>query len=274
MKTRKNLLFITIGVLAGCMLLAYTHHLEEKKLRALSVIDELQTRLKSVAGQESQIQPEKISIRWDNGDGYTIRIPPTESFLIAKPEEGCSFERHPALSLFHRETAIAQRVFTERGFILSPINSSADIADERLYDYVQSYTKGDNLCAVKVNPDCSSHPGISRETHHRMSISCGNTYTKARKQQIPFLEALELRNANTIVRLTKQSGQFFRISISGTRGGGYAILKKEGDKYRTLLISQEAPACSLVEKEQIPSEIVCSCIDETNADIAYREWCT
>ena len=86
-------------------------------------------------------------------------------------------------------------------------------------------------------------------------------------RDIPFEEAL-IRDAlgfedpRSSATVTHQSGQFFKVKVrvptgspSGW-GGGYAILKKEGDKYRVLYEGQESPHCDVVEEENIPNEIM------------------
>ncbi|NIS38285.1 hypothetical protein GWN26_07170, partial [Candidatus Saccharibacteria bacterium] len=221
---------------------------------------ELMARLEAI-DSESYIQARKsnfTSFRWNDGEGYNIVVPATESFFIVKPKEGCPFDREKTVGFFSKELSAAEKVFAERGFVLDVRNSSTGASDKSLYDYIQSYKKNDEMCAVAVDPDCSSYQGGGTEMAHQLRVSCGSGFAEARAEQIPFLDALDLKNTNSALRIGSRSGDFFRVGVGGFRAGSAAILKKEGDSYRVLFIGQEGPPCSLLEKEQIPHEVLSS----------------
>lgn len=279
MKLGKNLFSVIVLVAIGCLLLMGIHYFTERRLRSLSVTNELLGRFKFLVRSGSYLQPLRGDIGWDNGDGYTIRVPSAESFFIANPQEECSLGPHPALSIFRQEISVAQQVFAKRGFVLDLTNSSAEIPDFPVFDfgnhgdYVQAYQKDDKVCVVRIPSDCRGrtdfgHLYIRNEPdHHRMRVSCANmsAYADARKEQLPFLEALELRNTSAMVRGVRRSGQFFSVNL----GSGIAFLKKEVDVYRVLTVTQEMLPCSLVDKEQIPHELLhsdparCECLDDS-----------
>lgn len=82
-------------------------------------------------------------------------------------------------------------------------------------------------------------------------------------EQALIRDALGLKDPRSKAVVTHQSGQFFiaevRVPIEASPtgwGGGHAILKKEGDRYRALYKGQENPPCDVVEEENIPNEIV------------------
>ena len=82
-------------------------------------------------------------------------------------------------------------------------------------------------------------------------------------EQALIHDALGFADPRSKAVVTHQSGQFFKVDVrvpieaSPTGwGGGYAILKKEGDKYRALYKGQEPPRCDVVEEENIPNEII------------------
>ena len=180
-------------------------------------------------------------------------------FFVVNEKNNCFGkiqESYP--SIYEKELSIAEKMFLERGYVLNKNNSSVDEFDKRLYDYVQTYTKGDELCAVIVNADCSSYGGSGMDISHELRVSCGNTLKEASNEQIPFLETLELKDTNSVVRVNNQSGDFFQLGVGGFRGGQTAVVKKEGETYRLLLMAQEGPSCELIEKEQIPHEILSS----------------
>lgn len=253
---------VTLGIIAVAVavivifLLFNTYKNKEKELRELSITGELITRFKS-ADSRTDTRISSSGFRWNSDDGYSIFVPSTEAFSLVKPGVGC-FERDLVPDLFKKELSIAKRVFTERGFVLDKTNSSTSTSDRHFYDYVQAYKKGDELCRVVANPDCSSYEESNGQVEHQLRVSCGNTFAQAREEQIPFLEALELKDKNGIIRIKNQSGAFFEVGLGYLRGGSTAVLKKEGDSYRILFIGQESPSCDLIDTEKIPSEVLSS----------------
>ena len=81
-------------------------------------------------------------------------------------------------------------------------------------------------------------------------------------EQSLIRDVLGLKDSRSKAVVTHQSGQFFvvdvRVPVNSPSGwgGGYAILKKEGDRYRVLHQGQESPPCDVVEEENIPSKII------------------
>ncbi|MFC1720958.1 hypothetical protein ACFL0K_01755 [Patescibacteria group bacterium] len=227
-----------------------------KELRNLTPVNELLMRF-SQMDLFLNTQLRNGDIRWINEDGYSILVPGTEYFLAVNEKIGCPRSEESATHIYEKELSVAEKMFLERGYVLDKNNSSFDESDERLYDYVQTYVKGDELCAVIVNAECSSYVA-GMDMAHDLRVSCGNTLKEASDEQLPFLEALEFKDTNTVVRVRKQSGDFFQLGVRGFRGGQTAIVKKEGETYRLLLMTQEAPYCNLIEEEQIPREVLSS----------------
>jgi hypothetical protein len=184
-------------------------------------------------------------------------VPAEKSLTIHKPEEGC-LDRGLVPGIFSDELAIAKKVFQQRGFVLNGYNSSFNVLDNRLYDYVQAYKKNGEICIISVNPDCSSYEGSGLTMAHGIYIACGNGLEKAKEKQIPFLKILDLKDKKAIVRIRKQIGDFFQVGVGYRRTGSSAIIKKEGNSYRVLFVGQEAPSCELIKKEGIPDEVLSS----------------
>ena len=263
-KTHMNALSVAVGIICLCVLgflffLPYFPHSKEKNLQNLSIAAELMIRLASINSNDSNVYVgiESSSVKWDDGDGYTIRIPSAESFFIAKHNTGL-LDRDQVLSTFHHELSAVRKIFTERGFVLDVLNSSNDMSDRSFYDYVQSYRNNEYLCTALVDPDYSSYPKSGRQLAYRMHVSCGEVYVfdRVQDEQIPFLKALDLRSKKMTAVEGIKSGQFSTVSVSGMRGGGFAIVKREGEQYRVLFQGQEAPPCSLAEKEKIPDDLL------------------
>jgi len=254
-KSRKILILGIGAVIVVSAVIFLFENKNEEELRKLSITGELIARFESM-DSKSYIQTERSSFRWNDEDGYSILVPATEHFFIVDTKAGCPELVNPEKTpphIYKKELTTAEKVFTERGFVLNKNNSSTSTSDRHFYDYVQAYTKENDLCTVVVNADC-----VGKKMAHTLSVSCGNTFAEAQAEQLPFLKALELKDTNTIVRVRKQSGAFFQLGVGWLRGGMSAVLKKEGETYRVILMRQEAPYCSLIEKEQIPYEVLSS----------------
>lgn len=223
----------------------------------LSAIEEVMYRFDQNNNIPTYAVFNKSSLRWNDDDGYSILVPTTKTLSIHKSEEGC-LDRDVVPNIFSEELAASKDVFEKRGFVLNNNNSSVDVSDDRLYDYVQAYVKDGEMCRITVNTDCMSYKGSGFNIAHGIYISCGNGLEEARAKQIPFLKALELKNKKAVVRIQNQAGEFFQVGFNFQRTGSTAVLKKEGDSYRVLFIGQEAPSCELIEKEGIPDEVLSS----------------
>lgn|GEM_PF-3524993 len=223
----------------------------------LSPIEELMYRF----NKNGHIPPYTVlsssNLRWNDSDGYSILIPAGKSLSIHKPEKGC-LNRSFIPGIFSEELSVSKDVFEGRGFILNDDNSSADVWDNRLYDYVQAYEKDGEMCRITVNTDCMSYKGSGFNVAHGIYISCGSGLEEARAEQMPFLEALDLKDKKTVVRIRKQVGDFFEVGISPQRTGAVAVVKKESDSYRVLFVGQEAPSCEIIDTENIPGEVLSS----------------
>ena len=230
----------------------------DSNLKNLSVTEELMTHFKLI-DLESDIQLKPLVFSWVGDDGYRILVPATESFFVAKQSNFLSDFRIIPNLYFYQELAVIKQVFAKRGFILDVKNFSKNILDKSFYDYIQAYRKGNELCVVKVNPDNTSYLSGDYDTAYSLSVSCGNTFDEAYNEQLPFIKAIKdfkPEYKNLTVRLYEHSGNFFKVGVGGFRGGSSAVLKKEGEKYRVLYISQEDPYCELIENENIPAEVL------------------
>ncbi len=260
---RKKMLAIAIlaagmvGV-AMCAALMYKAHLDNDALAQLPIIQELRTRF-AKADPALDVHAQNVaSIWWDDVDGYSILVPATESMLfVSLPGQSVQSTNIPK-AFFSKELSIAREVFALRGFVLNSTNSSTSTQDVHFYDYVQGYERGDTLCVVTVNPDYSSYVGGGANMGYALTVSCGNALAEAEAQQRPLLDALGKRGQEAVARVLAQDGEFVEVGIGYRRMGETAVLKHEGSTYRVLLLSQEAPPCSFVDAEQIPSDMLSS----------------
>ena len=278
MRQKNILFFILVAILCALAiagwLIVFKQKSSAERLAQLPVTQELlECFIKVDPALDAHTQTPSSASVWWNDAGYNIIIPSIESILVAVTNERAPLDGNVPDAYFSEELKIVRDVFSRRGFVPNKKNSSASTKDTRFYDYVQAYEKDDELCTVTVNPDLSSYEGGGAKIGYTLIVSCGNTLTEAKARQRPLLDALGLRDKEAVVRIVKQHGAFFEVSMGYRRTGQAAVLKQEGDRYRVLLISQESPPCEIIDKEKIPSDVLSSigqggCYTDTGA---YRE---
>lgn len=273
---RTSIFVISLALILIAAACSTFFYLKDRFLKNLPLTEELSVRFQA-ADKKVIIQKNGYKMWWKNDEGYSILASTTESILVVKAYyDGWGLESYQiADTIFKNELAVAKDVFTARGFALNKNNSSASTADESLWDYVRGYEKGEYLCTVTVSADLSSYSGSGKngkpEIGYQLNISCTDKLAKAELEQIPFLDALELKDKEQYAMPLVSEGDYFRVDTGGRRGGQSAILKKKNDKYRILALTQESLRCSLIKKEQIPESISSSlggpgCYADNGAD--------
>lgn len=250
-KLKKPILIILLAI---GLLLIVSFGFYFLRNKNLSVTEELMTRFKTI-DSSSAILKQDSKMWWNNNDGYSLLASTTESVVVVKTWNNQKVSEKIPDEIFKPELLATKEVFEDRGFVLNKNNSSANMDDQKFYDYVQAYEKDGYLCTVTVNGEVSSYP-ISMGYH--LFVSCTNKLKEAEIEQLPFLEALNLKNKEEVVELKNSESDYFHVEISARRAGEAAVLKKENGTYRVLLISQEAPNCGLIEREKIPALVLSS----------------
>lgn len=232
-----------------------TSNLDDTALAQLSLTDELATRFTTVNSSLDIHQRPDKTVWWNTAEGYSIRMNATESIQAAKANVKIVAQNDVVDTYFLPEITIVHNTFMRRGFTLDTDNSSRTTADERFFDYVQAYQKGDTLCTTVVNPEYSSYDGGGTDMAYTLTVSCADTLTQEAEGQQPLLDALDLRAKDATAYIGNQVGDFFVVQVNYRRGGTRAVLKKEGATYRVLLVSQEEPPCKLLDEEKVPPEV-------------------
>lgn len=260
-KTQKIAAAIVTVAILVCIFVIWKLHSNPKPTDAefanLPVVQELTGRFLWADATLDLHKDFSPTVWWDDTDGYSYRMQ-THGGAIIAVAVGVKMvpEDKVAETYFAKEIAIAQEVFLRRGFALDKLNSSTSTADQHFYDYVQAYRNGNELCTVTVSPDYSSYVGGGMKMGYMLTANCADTLAQTKNEQQPFLDALTLRGKEATAYIENQEGDFFAISISYRRTGSASIVKKEGQNYRVMLVSQEAPPCALIDKEQIPTNLL------------------
>lgn len=147
-------------------------------------------------------------------------------------------------------------IVRKAGFSKNLKNSSKDIDDDRFYDYVQAYERGNQKCVFIANPDCASLIGEA-QMYYAFSFACTDDFENNYKAQAPFLKDFEIKDA--VIRVDKKIGDYMRIIVNYRRSGSYIIAKLVDGKWKELFAGQDYPPCAIINQYQIPKEISSDC---------------
>lgn len=142
---------------------------------------------------------------------------------------------------------------TSLGFIRYGKSSSIDMSDDSYYDFIEAFQKNDIVCEFIVDGDSYSSTGVS--------FACSDQLKSSTEEQLPYLEAIPKNDEAVIADIGKSSGDFVIIDVGMRREGYGAILKKENGHYELITKGQEAPSCDIVEKNDVPNDLVPVCYD-------------
>lgn len=197
-----------------------------------------------------------MDIWWITPDGLNIinkHNPGTELFTFNCTEDVAS------LSAFTTITeSLAPEIddtMNEYGFTKNQKNSSVSIPSDIFYDYIRAYEKEDTKCVFTANPDCGTSSKLPM--HYTFSFGCTNDVNKNYDAQAPYLKDLGI--TDSIIYSQKQVGDFMKFDINDRRSGYYMIAKLENGKWTPVFSGQDIPPCSVVDKYQIPKELVGDC---------------
>jgi hypothetical protein len=156
-------------------------------------------------------------------------------------------------------------VFLANGFTLNKSNSSKSVDDIEFYDYILAFQNEDTRCTVITSPDLS----ITREEEMTINyeITCSDNFKKNYDQQLSYLKALveyndKYREAVVNPHPYSKEGNFENISVHFRRSGESAIMKKTGDKYKVLFLTQQQPSieqCKILRENGAPPRYLKTC---------------
>ena len=147
-------------------------------------------------------------------------------------------------------------IMRQNDFQTNQRNSSESIEDSQFYDYIQAYKNETIKCVFKANPDCSTS---SKETqmHYTFSFGCTEAFDTNYQQQSSYLKDLGIDDA--IIHVQKKIGDFVKLNVNFRRTGHYTIAKLIDGKWNEIYSGQDIPSCEIVEKYEIPKEIISDC---------------
>lgn len=135
-----------------------------------------------------------------------------------------------------------RHVMSSSGFSMNKRNSSQSIADDRFYDYVQAYEKGDMKCTLTADPD-----------EFAWSFVCTNSLAKNYQEQAPYLKDMNITGA--VIRVKKKIGDYAKIDVHSRRMGGFIIAQRIDGVWTALFSGNDSPDCRKMREHQVPQEI-------------------
>jgi hypothetical protein len=198
--------------------------------------------------------PTDFGVWWIDKDKHSIinDAAPTVEYR-ATICEGDNLKQDRYRALVRKLRATVASVMAANGFTKNLRNSSRNLADDSLYDYVQAYERGDLKAVLSASPDCWSSTGIGA-----MYYSINFAYTKdfvanAAKQR-PFLKDLNL-GSDVIIHIGKRVGAWAVVNVNYRRTGHYILAKRIDNVWTKIFAGQDMPPCTIVRKWKIPASI-------------------
>lgn len=216
-----------------------------------------------------------FSFWWTAKDNTNVYLEPI--LLIGASIPVSSFDLTPTVieELNFNLSPIVSNIdasLTDLGFTKSLENSSKDLADQSMYDYILAYENNDTKCSFILNRDFYISEEDSSQNNASILFTCSDQFQSNYEYQKQYVDALtqnELINGNEIVvyDVTNHESGFFTVAFAQRRTGAYAILRTTDDGLEVLYTGQESPYCSLVEEYQIPFSAVNNCYNQEGTEL-------
>ena len=207
--------------------------------------------------------PSDFGLWWIDRDEHSIindAVPATE--LRAAICESDDLQQSQLRALIQRVTPGIDQVMHQQGFTRNLRNSSRNFFDDRLYDYVRAYERGEVKAVLSVSPDCWSRTGDGA-MYYSLTFAYSSEVRQHAALQVPFLRDLRL-GSDVVIHVSKRQGPWAVIDVNYRRTGHFIIAKRISGAWMQVFAGQDAPPCSLVNTWQIPTSIT-TCYDDSAA---------
>ncbi len=167
--------------------------------------------------------------------------------------EGDDLQQTGYRTLVRRLRLAVAEVMQAQGFTKNLRNSSRNLADDSLYDYVQAYERGELKAVFSASPDCWSSTGDGA-MYYSITFAYTENFASNAKRQLPFLQDLKL-GSDVIIHIGKRVGAWAVVNVNYRRTGHYIIAKRINNVWTEVFAGQDMPPCSIVRKWKIPASI-------------------
>ncbi len=235
-----------------------------KTFSASEVVDSLAEYLKNAGGADFQ-PSESGSLWWTMPDHLNVAAQEATVRSAQYPEAPTSSNGVKQFGLQAKLLSLrVDRVLTANGFKKDSLNSSRDLQDQTLYDYIQAYTNDQLVCTFTISGDSFETTDLFLRCVSKEQIK------KAFAEQKVFLRAiLPLESDKDIIvsHIRLYPPEFAVVAVNYRRTGYEAILKKINGVYVRIFAGQEAPSCDIVQQFAIPKEVVPTCYEKNGTTL-------
>lgn len=205
------------------------------------------------------------NVWWISDDGWNILVENTHHVTIRIPASSIPNNIEPVRTNFSiKFQKIIASIMKKHDLLISNKSSSMSTADKRYYDYIQAYEGSGLLCTALTNADRFSDVSTYDKMVIEMQLNCADNkrFEAEYERQLPFLKGLNEKNS--VISRLEVKNNVARMQIRGRRTGAEAFLYKSGNAWKKIIVSQQAPQCSELIRNNIPTEFWTSCYDKDN----------
>jgi len=222
-----------------------------------ALLSQVQSKL---AGVAPLVKASPIDLWWISPDGYSIindNSPGVEAQFpgCVNDDSYYSMWKTNATKVI---TAVDEVMLANKFKVDSATNSSTNLSDDKHYDYIKAYYRGETKAVLAISPDCGSTMQTDNPVmYYSASFAYTNDYQKNYAKQSPFLSDLNLKDV--IVHVQKSEGEFRLLAVNYRRSGHATIVKRVDGKWIEIWSGQDLISCAVRDSNKIPLSMAPDC---------------
>ncbi len=244
--------FISYEIITTKFIPSEQNHFSENPPVSTGNIENDIKAILSASGGELSVETDD-KFHWTDANDKTYIVP---SDIFAVTAQSKSIDIVAPSFQFQNVQSQIRDAFLSYGYEVSERNTWYD----KGFLQVQGYIKNDTICVSEAT-DYVMGTDVQNLDVIEISVQCSTKLEDAKLEQTKFVDALVASYDGEgfpegAVYVTKQDGDYYKISVSTQPGGYTAYLKNEGSNLRVLVKTQEQLYCKLIEEESIPYSLL------------------
>ena len=250
---------VVTSLIAGALLMSVagcSNSVTNVKTNA-ALLSQVQSKL---AGVAPLVKASPVDLWWISPDGYSIindNSPGVEAQFpgCVNDDSYYSMWKTNATKVI---TAVDEVMLANKFKVDSATNSSTNLSDDKHYDYIKAYFRGETKAVLAISPDCGSTMQTDNPVmYYSASFGYTNDYQKNYASQSPFLIDLKLKEV--IVHIQKTDGKFRLLAVNYRRSGHATIVKRVDGKWTEVWSGQDLISCAVRDSNKIPLSMARDC---------------
>ncbi|CAB4704684.1 unannotated protein [freshwater metagenome] len=250
---------VVTSLIAGALLMSVagcSNSVTNVKTNA-ALLSQVQSKL---AGVAPLVKASPVDLWWISPDGYSIindNSPGVEAQFpgCVNDDSYYSMWKTNATKVI---TAVDEVMLANKFKVDSATNSSTNLSDDKHYDYIKAYFRGETKAVLAISPDCGSTMQTDNPVmYYSASFGYTNDYQKNYASQSPFLIDLKLKDV--IVHIQKTDGEFRLLAVNYRRSGHATIVKRVDGKWTEVWSGQDLISCAVRDSNKIPLSMAPDC---------------